>query len=568
MKVGQYAFVLWIGGACVGDLGPPPPTTAETGDTGETSTFTTPIGLGDVTIEINGAYVGGEAETRVLGVFTEPPTEIRNLAQCLGGQQFCMREDRPSMAGGSVDVEPFDPAILKTISTVAAGDPLSLGRWEAPLFVDTATGLALYSQVNEGTLTSEPPIDLTIPGGVGWPLTGAEGVVDLPDPVGLRLIDPMMEQDFVDIDGIPLRWLPGGPPPPDQASGDDGTASVGAPGEVFLLIETPNRRRLQRLADTGSFDLDLSGAGLTDGDRVELLLGRWTRGEVRQDGRTTVVTIQRNQRIRGVWRSVGVRQPLTPDDTCDEARDAAGIDDGFYEGTFDPPTSALDPGELGCTGRAAPGVDALVPIDVRAQSELTVRFALPDAEASLYLVTDCDDAGTCLVGTDETGPEALRWLNDSTDLVRVFAVLDSVGDASGDFTLDVRRRPVGGDVLVNTCLEAIEQGPIGSGTFEGTLLDHSNLLPTYTGVCAGDRLGGEGIAAVELAGGQSLTVDATGSTGTPDIHILSNCNIAASCVALGSETLTYTNETGFARTVYVVLDAEVGIDQYRLDVSF
>ncbi|MEO0604163.1 MAG: hypothetical protein AAF211_22190 [Myxococcota bacterium] len=345
---------------------------------------------------------------------------------------------------------------------------------------------------------------------------------------------------------------------------------VGAPGEVFLYVETPTRRRLQRLADTGSFDLDLSGAGLTDGDVVELVLGRWTRGEIIEDGRTVAVTLQRNQRIRGVWRSIGVRDSLTVDDTCDDARDAAGIDDGFYEGTFAPPTNSLDPGPDGCTGRAAPGIDGIVPIDVRPQNELRVRFALPDADASLYLVTDCDDAGTCLVGSDQLGPESLTWVNESPDLVRVYAVLDVVGEATGDFTLDVQRRALGGDVFVNTCLEAIEQGPIGPGFFEGNLLDHANLLPTYPldGPCGGERQAGEGIAAVVLGGGGTLTVDATGSTPGTTIHVLANCSIAASCVASGVETLTYANPSPFERTVYIVVDAELGIDQYRLDVTY
>ena len=73
---------------------------------------------------------------------------------------------------------------------------------------------------------------------------------------------------------------------------------------------------------------------------------------------------------------------------------------------------------------------------------------------------------------------------------------------------------------------------------------------------------------MQLSGGQTLDISTVGSTGEPSIHLLSNCSIAASCFAFGTETLTYTNPTPFERTVYIVLDAELGIDQYRLDVSF
>ncbi|MEN0061835.1 MAG: hypothetical protein AAGA48_06760 [Myxococcota bacterium] len=567
-KAVGFGILLGVLSACSGGTGPAPDGNGTTDSGGLPTTDGTP-GLGDVVIEINGDSVIGAADTRVLGVFTQPPTEVRNLAQCLGGQQFCLRQDLPDVVNASVDVDGFEPKLLETIDTVSAGPTLTLGNWSAPFFFDSTSNLAFYSQIITGTQTSPLPIDLTLTGDV-WPATDAPAVIEMPDPIGLRLIDPMFEQDFVDTDGIPLRWAPGDPNGSGQSAGEDGPVQVGAPGEVFLYVETPTRRRIQKLADTGSYDLDLSGAGLTDGDVVDLMLGRWTRTEVQQGGRTTFVTVQRNQRIRGLWRSVGVRTTLFPDATCAEAQTSAGIDDGFYEGRFAPTSAALDPTDTGCTGRAASGRESLVPVDVRPQHELRVRYQLPDADASLYLLTDCNDEATCLVGADGVGPETITWINESPDLVRVYVVMDVVGEATGDFTLDIRRRALGGDVLVNSCVEAIEQGPVGPGFFEGSLLDHANLLPSYpdAGPCGGERQGGEGIVAVELSGGQSLDVSTFGSTGMPGIHILSNCSIAASCVAFGNETLTYTNPSPFTRTVYVVLDAELGIDQYRLDVSF
>ncbi len=568
MRADICAIGCLVATACAGAEGPDRETGTPLGsDTSEPGALGS--GLGDIVVEMNADSVVGDAETRVIGVFTDPPTDVTNLAQCLAGQQFCLREELPREVGASVDAEPFDTAILTTLDTVSAGPSITLGDWSAPVVFDSTTDLRFYTQITPGTVTSEPPLDLEVPGDA-WPATTAEGIVEMPDPIGLRLLDPTIEQEFVDVDGIPLRWVPGddgGAPP---FADDEGSGTLGAPGEVFLYIETPGRRRLQRLADTGSFDLDLSGANLADGDEVELVLGRWTRGEVVDGARRTVVTLQRNQRIRGVWRSVGVRRRLVLADTCEEVETLAGLDDGFYEGRFDPETNVLDPGPGGCTGRAAGGPEGLVPVDVRPQHELSVRFALPDAEASLYLLTDCDDVGTCLVGSDRLGPETLAWVNESESLVRVFVALDVVGEPEGDFTLDVRRRALGGDVLVNTCIDAIEQGPIGPGFFEGSLLDHSNLLVSYPedGPCGGVRDAGEGIAAVQLGGGQTIAIDAQGSTPGTGIHLLANCSIAASCVAFGADTLTWTNPTPFERTVYIVLDAEVGIDQYRLGVTF
>ncbi|MEO0604817.1 MAG: hypothetical protein AAF211_25520, partial [Myxococcota bacterium] len=140
-------------------------------------------GAGDVVVEMNGAWIGAPADTRVVGVFTDPSSPVTNLAQCLGGQQFCLREPRPQTVNASVDVEPFDEMLLDTLSTVSAGPELTLGDWSAPFFFDTATNLAFYSQISPGTLTSEPPIDLDLAGDV-WPATRAADIVEMPDPVG------------------------------------------------------------------------------------------------------------------------------------------------------------------------------------------------------------------------------------------------------------------------------------------------------------------------------------------------------------------------------------------------
>jgi len=567
MRRAALGVVLVVALACGGDGTSPDDPTSPTGDTAMPSV---PLGdgLGDIVVELNEPSVRSVASTQVAAVFTEPASDIANLAQCLAGQRFCIRGSRPTTINASVDVEAFDPKLLESVDTVSAGPSIRLGSWTAEYFLDTSTGVGLYSRGESPVVLSETPIGLEVPG-EDWPAISVPEVIELPDSVGLRFYDPRETQDFVDVDGVPLRWTPGEAGPEGEAS-DEGTGSVGAPGEVFLLVETPTRRRLQRLADTGRYDLDLSNAGLVDGDVVDLMLGRWTRGEVTADGRRTAVTIQRNQRLSGIWRTIGAREPLSLPDTCAAARTAAGVDDGFYAGRFDPPTDDVDPGDDGCTGRAAAGVDGIVPLDVRPQHELSLRFQLPDAEASLYLLTDCADTGTCVEGSDVLGPETIRWVNESGDLVRVYAVLDVVGEAAGDFALDVQRRALGGDVLVNSCIEAIEQGPIGPGFFEGSLLDHANLLPSYpeSGPCGGQRQGGEGIAAVVLGGGATLDVSTAGSVGEPGIHILSNCSIAASCVAFGTENLTWVNDSPFERTVYVVLDAELGIDQYRLNVSF
>ena len=86
---------------------------------------------------------------------------------------------------------------------------------------------------------------------------------------------------------------------------------------------------------------------------------------------------------------------------CAAAIDAPSAVPGSYTGDLQGMTKDLNPGNQGCTGFAATGVDAVVPIDLLTEDLLTVRYQLVDDDASLYLLTDCSDVGTCLDGADE-----------------------------------------------------------------------------------------------------------------------------------------------------------------------
>ena len=73
------------------------------------------------------------------------------------------------------------------------------------------------------------------------------------------------------------------------------------------------------------------------------------------------------------------------------------------------------------------GVDGIVPIDLSNEDLLTVSYQLVADDASLYLLTDCTDVGTCLVGSDDNlgGVEQISYLNQSGGPARVYAILDS-----------------------------------------------------------------------------------------------------------------------------------------------
>jgi hypothetical protein len=237
-------------------------------------------------------------------------------------------------------------------------------------------------------------------------------------------------------------------------------------------------------------------------------------------------------------------------------------------------TPDLDPGENGCTGDRARGIDRIVPIDLFDQDLLTVNYRLISDDASLYLVTDCTDAGTCVLGKDTTGVSGIEtaiWLNETGGPLRVYAVLDAFAEVTDDFQLDVYIDPLGSDVLVDSCVEAIDQGPVGTGSYHGTLAGHDDLLDPDC--AAAGASGGEGVVQVFLLPGQTLTVKANTPGGNPIVYLVTSCSIEASCFQSSDtldgefEELVYSNGTPFSQNFYVVVDSSLNLADYVLDLE-
>lgn len=99
-----------------------------------------------------------------------------------------------------------------------------------------------------------------------------------------------------------------------------------------------------------------------------------------------------------------------PHDTCDEAITFCGDVNIFCNDTTTGATNDYDPGYGGCTGYGAEGPDVVYRIVLLPGGSL---YASMDGafDASLYLVTDCDDVpGSCVVGSDSAyGFEEISW---------------------------------------------------------------------------------------------------------------------------------------------------------------
>lgn len=554
------ALVAWLMiGGCAGNkldgIGPGDTDTA-TGDDDD-SVPTGPIRSDEgsfVVLSWLPSAVDEAAETQILGMFVETRRDILNLAQCVGSDSSFCATELPQNAGDSVLVDSLDPTLFEELATRDVGNVVSLGDWKANYAYDSAKELGFY-------FGAEPNVDL--PGGkLGLTLDGEwgpyAGTDDISSPTAIEITshDPMVFNEFFDVEPIPLRWVPG-----DQ-------------GDVYLYVSSPAEQRLYRLEDDGEFDLDLTALGLGDNDVIDMILGRWSLATIDHDGHEIDVEIQSNQRLRGQWRTIGSRTELTDVwDECADAEGAPGVGTGNYFGSIQGFGRDLNPGNNGCTGFPASGVDGIIPIDLQPEDLLTVTYQLTADDASLYLLTDCSDVGSCLVGEDKTaasGLESVVFFNESGAAVRVYAILDAYNGVTDIFNLDIEIESLGGDILVPTCVDAIGQGPAPSGSYHGTIAGNADLLDPS---CATPAGGGEGMTQVYLEPGQRLTATVTAPVGDPKLYLLYNCSIADSCFLSsdtqnnGTETLVYDNATGFSEFLYVVLDSEFNLGEYFLDIT-
>ena len=554
---------LWLGalGACSGQNvdGQPVDTEPPTGDTGPV-TGVTRGEQGSVVVELTSPYPEAPTGTTLLSaLFVDAPSGFANLAQCVGAPDALCATAWPQAAGEVAEASPLDPAFVDTLTTLDAGSLVRLGTFSAGF--QQAGNRIFYLDLEDGLRSpGEGPLDLTIGGGNDWPAVSEIGLLDVPTPMVVTSHDSMRLATFYDADVVQLRWLPG-------------TA-----GDVLLTVQTPIATTIEWLEDDGAYDLDLRPLGLGDGDEVHLRMARATRSDLTVDGRALDVTFMGNQRFDAEWRTIGARTDLDGSfyDTCAEAQAAEPVLEGNYGGAFTTFADDLNPGPSGCTGFDATGAEAFVPLSVEPNQRLTVKYTLLSDNASLYLVTDCQDGASCLTGSDAytasnaAGEESLEWVNNGKLPQRVYLVLDSFDQVTDDFRLEIELSAVGGDILSEDCPGSIGNGAIESGFYEGTLADHLNLIPSYpSDACKGLSLtGAEGFAQVLLPGGSTLSVDANTAPGeVPTLLLLANCSVPASCFSWSNDRIEYQNGTAFAQTFYVVLDSATGIGEYTLDVD-
>jgi hypothetical protein len=185
-----------------------------------------------------------------------------------------------------------------------------------------------------------------------------------------------------------------------------------------------------------------------------------------------------------------------------------------------------------CTGYSSTGPDVVYRISLQAGDRLQASLQPSNGswDASIYLVTGCQNIGTsCVAGQDNGNPEELDYTAASTG--DYFLVVDGFGGQGGNYALTVNltAAPIAND----TCAGAINA--TAGGTFTG---DTTNAQPNYTplasglGGCTGyTAQGNDVVYRVTLSAGERLQASLS-ATWDASLYMVTDCaNPSGTCVA-------------------------------------
>jgi hypothetical protein len=538
-----------------------PDDTAETDDSGDASDTTSEDTSDSVNPDIPNGNLGsiflanyldepGQdlPVTELIGVFADDLDGLVNAARCVK-HSHCATET-PALPGAEVDHDTtlrFD-ATGKTLYRVA--NPLRVGSHSAGI----ATGPIPYNYSSAPT-GWQPGEALGIKIDVGdW---GAyNGSADITLPPVIRPTSPSPASPVAAVSNEKLRF----------------TWESGGEGDVYLDVFSGSFWRTVWLADTGSYELDLSTIPFDPtATTAKVHLSRQSEGTARINGNEIDLVARSTQRYTINLTNISSRTKLTPAEDCADATSSGTTPAGSYYGRINGTTGNLNPGATGCTEAAAPGAEGLVKVVVPPSNQLTATYNVLDGKPVAYLLTDCADAsdGSCLVGdadtyASSTSPITLTWLNDGPSDRVLYLALDAV-DANGLFTLDLAVREVNVLTPYETCEEALAAAPVASGSYVGSLASFQNSLSMPSTCTNYATAGRDGFVKVSLRAGETL--DATYLTIGRDtsFYLLGDCAGTAS-VCLDGADATYSGQTeSLSYTATTDRDVILGLDCFSSD---
>jgi hypothetical protein len=494
------------------------------------------------------------------GLFVEDDLGIENLVQCIAFKESAWCADRlPTQDGDYVVAEDYEDEMLTELVALDIGPEIHLGPYSAGPY-ELGSKNAYFRSDLYGIDAPVGAVDLSFGDEDSrWGAFVGEDIVIVPDQL-LLTQPPVMDYAMFEAGKpVELRWEPG------------------TDGEVYIAVLNWKEDRLYRVADTGAFDLDLDDLQLFDGDAVEIRVGRWGTAELDHGGHELTVHYQRDQKIFGAYHDFGGRTEIEPPNTCAEAGAAPLLEPGNYWGDLAPLTNTQGPGLINsCTGFPAIGADAVFSIEVQHDEILDISYQLPQGDASVYLLETCGNPQSCLTGADTwvgigSSAEEITYHNQTGGTEVLTLVLDAAIWTNSVFTLDLDSTLLISNVLTDSCVNAMSQGPISAGTYIGDMNGFSNILDP--GPFGGpDAPAPEGLIQIELLPGASLDANVTMAGHDPVLYVLYNCAVAASLAtssdadSSSQEQIVYTNQSAASELVYLVVDGALSTGNYQFEL--
>jgi hypothetical protein len=321
-----------------------------------------------------------------------------------------------------------------------------------------------------------------------------------------------------------------------------------------------------RLEDDGSFELDMSSLGLSAfNSGVEIWMARTSYTTTAGVGGEHLVhTGLHNTSVWFMEQYYNAdRDFIAGTDRCFDIDGELPIEPGSYWGTLEGATNDVDPGDDGCTGRAASSEDNIHKVILEPGQRLNASARAPGGDLALYLVSDCNDESTCSQASDgivfpEDGFETIEYANTGVITEVLYLVIDGPGIPMGPYFLDVDIEDAG--VITpfpDSCAEAEFGASVAPGVYVTSLEGYADDLNLGPAGCAGvDSAGGDAILKVTLPSGQRLKAE---TSGTHAVYVMLDCADPRTCLdGAVEEPLRLLNTTGADLEAFVVIDDLTG----------
>jgi len=337
---------------------------------------------------------------------------------------------------------------------------------------------------------------------------------------------------------------------------------------------------IMKTADDGSYSLDFDAWGLTGDGTATITLMRMVSSSVTVNEQDMDITSLVYQNIYANLSSKEVLDnPPAVGDTCDDVADPVGSGEYSFGGQVT--TDWNDDVNITCILDGAEesygsiGADGWMTVELNTNETLVASYSLGMADGVLYLTDSCSIDPDCLALSDVGGvvTETIQYTNTG-DPMTYYLGLDLWEPPDGsaptslpqDYLLDIWIGELTGAPMVDTCDEAMAADPLVAGSYYhggdfGT--EYNNDIDTEGEWTGYDHPGPDSLIPVTLENGQKITATFAFDENDAVLYLIPDCSGTAGVEAAAgadatlngqSESLSYTNTTGAAETLYLGLD--------------